>query len=171
MQLFNSHSSNGKTWTQQNFIDTYYGRLSFVGGPFPPRLALSIPISYFSLTLTSVRTSSSATGQTSRPGLASARRRPFRIRTLRTGTLIRPLSREPLRSAETRDMAHPFRMLCPGANLWIGLFQLMPCYCTSPFLSNDCVSQICTLWLVQIFFLLRAAAPENGDCCPKSSRV
>ncbi|VDB99959.1 unnamed protein product [Peniophora sp. CBMAI 1063] len=43
--LFASVSTDGQTWTQQNFIDAYYGTLSSVGGPFPANSDLVI--SYF----------------------------------------------------------------------------------------------------------------------------
>ncbi|VDB99960.1 unnamed protein product [Peniophora sp. CBMAI 1063] len=47
--LFAGISTDGKTWTQQNFIDAYYGTLSSVGGPFPPNSDLVV--SYFNRVL------------------------------------------------------------------------------------------------------------------------
>jgi hypothetical protein len=37
MQIFANHSSDGKTWTQQNYIDAFYGKLSELGAPYPTR--------------------------------------------------------------------------------------------------------------------------------------
>jgi len=43
--LLSAISTDGKDWTQQNFIDAWYGTLSSVGGPFPPNTDLVV--SYF----------------------------------------------------------------------------------------------------------------------------
>jgi hypothetical protein len=47
--LFSKISTDGKSVTQQNFIDAYYSTLSSVGGPYPPNA--NLVISYFNRVL------------------------------------------------------------------------------------------------------------------------
>jgi hypothetical protein len=101
VQLFNQISTDKKVWTQQNFIDGYYTRLQFVGGPYPPEYVCLTVSAFMRSQSNSACRTLSRTGRTSSPGRASAHLATSRTTTWRTGSSIRLPLREPPASASS----------------------------------------------------------------------
>jgi hypothetical protein len=101
MQLFDQISTDKKTWSQQNFIDAYYTRLQFVGGPYPPECVFVAATFRNSLQFDIARRTLLHTGRTFLLGRAFVPLGMFHTTTLRIGTSGHPLSRAQLASASS----------------------------------------------------------------------